>query len=184
MRRWGPQLEELMTRRYGSLVAFARMATGDPANAEDLVQDALVETFSRRRSFADAGAAEAYTRRVIASRAIDRGRRRLTERKALRRIGVAEDDTGAGPAVLVEHRTDVARALAALTPRERVCVVLRYLEHLSVEETADAVGLATGSVKRYVHDGLAKLAVALGEPPHEGGPVPPRESAWVVRREA
>ncbi|WP_084079401.1 sigma-70 family RNA polymerase sigma factor [Demequina sp. NBRC 110057] len=162
MPEWEPQLDELMARRYRDLVAFARMVTGNAAHAEDVVQDALVETFSRRRRFPTTPAAESYVRRVIASRAIDRGRRRSAERRALARVGYSESDTGAGPDLVVEHRADVARALGTLTERERACVVLRYLEHLSIEETAGVLGIAVGSVKRYVHDGIAKLSTQLG----------------------
>ena len=44
-----------------------------------------------------------------------------------------------------------------LTPRERAVVVLRYYADLSETETAAALGLAVGSVKRYAADALAKL---------------------------
>ena len=57
---------------------------------------------------------------------------------------------------------DVVRALAALSPRERACVVLRQMEDLSVVETASALGLSEGAVKRYTSDGLARLNAALG----------------------
>ena len=56
----------------------------------------------------------------------------------------------------------MVRALAALSPRERACVVLRQMEDLSVVETASALGLSEGAVKRYTSDGLARLNAALG----------------------
>ncbi|WP_084106629.1 RNA polymerase sigma factor [Demequina sp. NBRC 110056] len=162
MAAWEPMLEELVATRHRDLVAYARMLTGDSAQAEDLVQDALIETFGGRRRFGHVAAAEAYTRRVISSRFIDGTRRRSAERRALAKVGATDADPAAGPAVLVEHRTDVSRALDLLSARERACVVLRYLEHLSVAETADRLGLKEGSVKRYVHDGIGKLNAALG----------------------
>ena len=69
------------------------------------------------------------------------------------------------PVVLPDDRlpgADVVRALAALSPRERACVVLRQMEDLSVVETASALGLSEGAVKRYTSDGLARLNAALG----------------------
>ena len=162
MTAWEPMLEELVSTRYRDLVAYARMLTGDAAQAEDLVQDALIETFGGRRRFAHIAPAETYVRRVVATRFIDGTRRRSAERRALTRVGAVETDPGAGPDVTVEHRTDVERALALLTPRERACVVMRYLQHQSITETAAALGLSDGAVKRYVHDGIRTLNAALG----------------------
>ncbi|MDN4480623.1 RNA polymerase sigma factor [Demequina muriae] len=171
MQRWEPMLDELMAQRHRHLVAYARMLTGDTAHAEDLVQDALITTFGRMRTFPSLVAAETYTRRVIASRFIDGKRRRAAERRAVQKVGSHEADPSAGPDLLVEHRTDVERALDLLTPRERACVVLRFLEHYSVEETAAELGIAAGSVKRYVHDGIGKLNAALGTNSDADAPV-------------
>ena len=51
--------------------------------------------------------------------------------------------------------------LERLSPRERACVVLRYYEDRSVDETAKELGIAPGSVKRYVSDAMAKLREQL-----------------------
>ena len=53
-------------------------------------------------------------------------------------------------------------ALARLAPRVRACVVLRYLADQSVVEIATALGIAEGTVKRNVYDGVRALAAALG----------------------
>ncbi len=175
MSRWEPMLDELVAQRYRHLVAYARMLTGETASAEDLVQDALITTFGRFRKFPSLVAAEAYTRRVIASRFIDGTRRKASERRAVDRLGVQDTDPAAGPELLTEHRTDVQRALNLLTARERACVVLRYLQHYSIEETAAELGIAPGSVKRYVHDGIAKLNEALGTDSDSDAPFAPVE---------
>jgi RNA polymerase sigma factor (sigma-70 family) len=59
-----------------------------------------------------------------------------------------------GPADL---RASVRLALTALSPRERAVVVLRYYADMSEADTATALGIAAGSVKRYASDALAKL---------------------------
>lgn len=58
-------------------------------------------------------------------------------------------------------------ALAQLAPRERACLVLRHLEGMSTRETAEALGLSEGAVKRYLFDAKAALALTLG-PLHNG----------------
>jgi RNA polymerase sigma factor (sigma-70 family) len=56
---------------------------------------------------------------------------------------------------------DVRRALAALPPRQRAAVVLRYWEDLPVAETAAALGCSEGTVKSQVAKGLGALRRAL-----------------------
>jgi RNA polymerase sigma factor (sigma-70 family) len=70
--------------------------------------------------------------------------------------------TTASPEREVSVRTDITRALQLLPPRERACVVLRYLDQLSTVETAQALGLSTGAVKRYLSDGIRNLNPLLG----------------------
>ena len=68
------------------------------------------------------------------------------------------------------------QALAGLAPRVRACMVLRFFDDLTVPQIAHELGLADGTVKRYLADGSAALAVVLGEPDagssaHESVPV-------------
>src|SRR5665648_68901 len=170
-------LEQVARERYPRLVAYGMLLTGSLAEAEDLVQDALVSTFSGRARFGTAAEAEAYVRRAVASTFIDHGRRRTAERKALVRAGGravphAVEMTGGGLAPEVEG------ALARLAPRERACVALRHMEDLSVRETAQLLRLSEGAVKRYVPDGVAALNATLGTTsPSEGEPVEVRRIA-------
>lgn len=55
-----------------------------------------------------------------------------------------------------------ARALADLPPRERACTVLRFYDDLTVSQIAAQLGLADGTVKRYLADASARLAEVLG----------------------
>ena len=176
MDAWQPMLHELAGPRYARLVAHAATLAGDRAAAEDLVQDALVRTFSRPRHFESVPQAERYVRLAIASAFIDAARRSGREERGWRRNAPAVHVPAAGaPAV----DTDIAAALASLSPRVRACVVLRFLEDLSTRETAAALGLSEGAVKRYVSDGTRALAQLLGTPAEE----PERLEIKVVRGE-
>ena len=62
----------------------------------------------------------------------------------------------------------MAARLERLSPRERACVVLRYYEDRSVDETAKELGIAPGSVKRYVSDAMAKLRTQIATEDAEG----------------
>ena len=149
-----------MRERYPRLVAHAMLVARSRADAQDLVQEALISAFSGRASFGSVQQAEAYLRRAIVTRAVDESRRHARDVRTAGRVGsepvvpVTVEERGPG--------ADVVRALASLSPRERACVVLRQMEDLSVAETADTLGLSEGAVKRYTADGIARLNAALG----------------------
>lgn len=159
-RPWETLLEQVVRERYPRLVAHAMLVARSRADAQDLVQEALISAFSGRARFGSVHQAEAYVRRAIVSRAIDESRRAAREGKAV-------DRAAAEPLapLLVEERgpgADVVRALATLSPRERACVVLRQMDDLSIQETAALLGLSQGAVKRYTADGIARLTTELG----------------------
>jgi RNA polymerase sigma factor (sigma-70 family) len=157
--RWEPLLEQLVTERYPGLVARGVLLTGSRVAAEDLVQDALVSTFSGRARFASLAEAEAYVRRAMTSRSVDAARRAIAERRAMSVLGAMPAPTSAA-----EHGLDptVVGALGTLSPRVRACVVLRHLDDQSVRDTARLLNLSEGAVKRYVSDGVTALNAILG----------------------
>ena len=167
VRGWEPMLEQVARERYPRLVARAMLLVASRADAEDLVQEALVSTFSARARFDSPGQAEQYVRRAIVSRFVDRTRKHGYERQALQRVAARPGV----PPVPDTLSTELESALRALTPRQRACVVLRHLEDMSVRETAAALGLSEGAVKRYVSDGVAALNAALGTTSAESSPV-------------
>lgn len=162
MSTWQPVAEALMRERYRSLVAYAYLLERDQAAAEDLVQDALVRTFTRTARFANVPQAEAYVRRAIATCFVDEARAR--RRRSARERWVSPVEAIVGHEGAVEADADLAAAMASLAPRVRACVALRYLADQSLAQTADALHLSQGTVKRYVHEGVRALAVALGTP--------------------
>ena len=62
----------------------------------------------------------------------------------------------------VASATDVHVALRSLSPRQRACVVLRYFDDLTVPAISRELGIAEGTVKRYLSDALDSLAAVLG----------------------
>jgi len=155
-------LEDLVARRYSALLAYATLLTGNRAEAEDVVQEAIVTVFAKKTAFPSLRQAETYVRRTIASRFIDERRRRQRERARERRVHSDASRVTASSEAMSVLRLDVVAALATLPPRVRACVVLRYLADQSVSETAAALGLSEGAVKRYCSDGTAALNAALG----------------------
>ncbi len=159
---WESVLAELVAHRGDALARYAYVLCGDRDDAADLVQSALVATFSRLRNGFDVERAEAYVRRAIASAYVDRGRRASRWRATVHLQ--AREELEESPSAAIDRRLDLRRQLGTLSPRERACVVLRYYGDLKVDDIATDLGISAGAVKRYLSDGLAKLASALTDP--------------------
>lgn len=156
---WQPTLVALADQRRGRLIAFATMLAG-PGLAEDLVQDAVVATFASRRSFDSVQHAERYVRRAIASRFVDHIRKESARTAREQRVAPLDSLPDHSDASFGDPA--VAAALAGLPPRVRACIALRFLEDLSIRETAVLLKLSEGAVKRYVSEGLTQLNAQLG----------------------
>jgi RNA polymerase sigma-70 factor (sigma-E family) len=156
------EFTEFVTARRPALVRVAALlVSGDVARAEDVVQTALIRLYtawSRVRP----ETADAYARRCVVNAAIDE-RRSLFRRR--------EQTWGQVPDVGVEDaRSDEATVLtllATLPASMRAAVVLRYVEGLSVAETADAMGCSEGNVKSQSARGLDRLRAAFPVQAHD-----------------
>lgn len=165
MATWPAVLDELVRTRRSALVGYAALLTGDVAAAEDVVHDAIVKAFSRGRQFSHVNKADAYVRRAIVSVFIDRSRREQRFREAAPLLA------GDGALPAAEGSVDLDRALAGLSPQLRAAIVLRFFDDLTVPQIASSMGVAEGTVKRYLHDAQGVLTAIYGDElePVEGG---------------
>ena len=161
---WQSVVATLVAERGDALTRYAWLISGSADDAADLVQDALVKTFGRLRNGFTVSSAEAYVRRAILNTWLDGGRRTTRWRRIAHLTAVTDTQESSAPAT--DSRLDLSAELAKLTPRERACIVLRYYEDLKVDDIAEWLGISSGAVKRYLSDGLAKMAVALSDEPH------------------
>lgn len=157
--RWEDVVTRLVEERGDALTRYAYLVSGNRDDASDLVQDALVKTFGRLRNGFSIASAEAYVRRTILNTYLDSGRRVSRWRK-IAHLQAAPDIAEAKDGE-TEVRLDVQGQLARLSPRERACIVLRYYEDLKVDDIAEWLAISPGAVKRYLSDGLAKMAISL-----------------------
>lgn len=150
----------LIADRGRALTRYAYLLCGDVHDAEDLVQDALVKTFTRRRAGLQVDSAEAYVRRAMLTLYLDGWRKR--KRRSGRWPVAAEPASTGGHESASADRIDVIAALADLPPQQRASVVLRFYEDLTVAEIADRIGVSDGAVKRYLSLGVRRLEATLG----------------------
>ena len=154
-------LGELLDLAADRLAAYGYLLTGSQHAGEDLVQDAIVKVFVRRRRLDGPRAAEAYVRAAMRTLHIDRVRRETHLRGLMPRLV----DHGQAPdaSAVIADQDQMGRALALLAPQERAVVVLRFYDDLKVADIATQMHLADGTVKRYLSNALDKLAGVLGD---------------------
>jgi RNA polymerase sigma-70 factor (sigma-E family) len=147
---------EYVVARRPALLRFALALSGNPADAEDLVQTALTRTALHWRSVRRESA-DAYVRKAIARQHINRWRSPLSRE----RVGVTVPDRAVAPEDS-ETKQVVWAALANLAPKQRAVLVLRYYEDLSEADIASVLGCSRGTVKSQAAKALAHLRAMTG----------------------
>jgi RNA polymerase sigma-70 factor (sigma-E family) len=148
---------DFVAARSAALLRTAWLLTGDAGRAEDLLQTALAATWRRWRQVAAGGRPEAYVRRAIVTAYLSWWRRRWRGEVPTALAGEGAAAATADVAAEVAARDVVRRALARLSPQQRAVVVLRYVEDLSVADTAGVLGCSQATVKVQAHRGLQAL---------------------------
>jgi RNA polymerase sigma-70 factor (sigma-E family) len=151
MREDGRESFETWARaRQQTLVRWAYVVTGDFQRAEDLVQEALVRAATRWDTLRD-GNPDAWVRTVVFRDNVSWWRRHRREHLT------AEPFGGVAPGADNEAGLVLYAALARLTRAQRAVLVLRYVADLSVADTASALRVSEGTVKKQSSVALARL---------------------------
>jgi RNA polymerase sigma-70 factor (ECF subfamily) len=158
------------------LYSIALRLLGDPRDAEEVAQDALVRAYRAIQGYPRARTGELRLRPWLASITVNLARnrrRRIADRQPpaslepLVEAGLDLPDlTTPGPATLITRRegaTALALTLLQLPAPMRAAVVLRHVDGLSVAETAEVLGRPEGTVKAQVARGLERLRRLLDE---------------------
>ncbi len=151
--------------RYGGLVwSLARRFLGNPADAEDAVQDVFIDLWKNAARFDPARASEpTYVTMIARRRLIDR-KRRAGRAPAAQSLG----DEPAGAPRSGSDRVDVedeaakaAAVLNELRDDERRVIQMAVYQGLTHEEIAAATGLPVGTVKTHIRRGLIRVRERL-----------------------
>lgn len=150
------EFREFVRGRFEPLRALAYVTCGDWQAAEDAVAGALAKLYLR---WGRVTAPDAYARTMVVRAAIHEKRRPWRRERA---AGDAMPDVaGPDPSREVDERLRLTVALSHVPKRQRAVLVLRFLEGLSVEETAEILGCRPGTVKSQCSRGLDTLRAVL-----------------------
>ena len=136
------EFEDFALARSGALYRQAWALCGDRHRAEDLVQETLAKVYVKWRRI---DTPYAYSQRTLMRTYLSHRRRRSSTEQPW--AEVPEHPGTEDPMAVSDLRLSLQDALAELAPLDRAVLVLRYLEDLSVAETATRLGLSPGAVK-------------------------------------
>jgi len=152
----------LVDRHLSALLAISRRMLGDAADAEDVVQEALVRLWrSAPRLELGPGGLRPWLRRVVSNLSIDRVRqgRRVSVTDEVPEVAVTADQSAR-----LEQRDAGARvdiALQKLPDRQRLAITLFHFEGLSQIEVGRAMGITDEAVESLLARARRSLRAEL-----------------------
>ncbi len=164
---------ELLVEAYESasemLLARITRQVRSRTDADDIVQTAFMRVYARRPDhITEVEGLRKYLWTTAENLVKDAAVRAAKDRERLdadghERLSVLADHAGLPFDDTIALRDMLIRLLDALPPRERQAVIVYTYEGNTYKETARAMGVAEGTVKGYVHDGLMRIRKQLGE---------------------
>ncbi|QGQ18248.1 SigE family RNA polymerase sigma factor [Cellulomonas sp. JZ18] len=152
-------LDEVVRDHLPGLLRYATVLTGDGHTAADLVQEVLLRAHVRWGRIALLDRPDLYLRRMVTNEHLSWRRRWhvRTVRPAADDVLAAHADPHADHADAVVADDAMWQHLAALPPRQRTVLVLRYYEGLSDPEIATVLGTSSATVRSHASRALAAL---------------------------
>jgi RNA polymerase sigma-70 factor, ECF subfamily len=152
---------EIVQRHRDHLWAVALRTTGDPEDAADALQEALISAMRHASSFRGDAQLSTWLHRIVVNACLDRLRRKAAHPT----VTLPEDDRS--PAVARDPfderdtAADVHAALATLSPDQRAAIVLVDVEGYPVDQVAAMLDVPSGTIKSRCARGRAKLVPLL-----------------------
>ncbi|MFD5468434.1 SigE family RNA polymerase sigma factor [Kitasatospora sp. NPDC127059] len=151
------EFTEYVTSRGGWLRKVAYLLCGDWHRADDLVQETITKLYVHWSRASRTDNIDGYARRTLVNTFLAEQRTSWWRRTVRTEL----DPEALAASLDLDASLDLRRALAALPPRQRATVVLRYFCDLSIDQAAEALGCSTGNVKSQSSRALAALRSTL-----------------------
>lgn len=159
-------LDRLMQLTWADLVRYAARQLRDPDLARDVVQEAFIQVWQRRRIWTPRGSARAYLYRIVRNLIIDEQRKLKARRRWLERQAPVDAPRPATPAEELDAKIladAFETAVAALPPRRREVFELVFQRGLSHADAAAVMGISVPTVANQMSAALRAVRQAIKE---------------------
>ena len=159
----------LVDRHHGRCLRLAVHLLGDPADAEDAVQEALLRAYRYLGRYHERDRFGAWLTRIVVNQCRSTAARRRRVLPAVLPEALewgGADGVAHHPADEAARRDELHRALAHLPADQREAVVLRYADDLSYDEMAAVTGATVAAMKMRVQRACRRLRALLDPAPH------------------
>jgi RNA polymerase sigma-70 factor, ECF subfamily len=171
---------ELISRHRDRLWAVALRTLGNPEDAADALQDALLSAYRGAAGFRGGSAVTTWLHRIVVNACLDNARRRAVRPTEPLVMDPASEQPGRDTVSERETSLAVIAALRTLPPEQAAAVVLVDVEGFPVNEAAEILDVPVGTVKSRCARARARLAEQLSDlDPRRHVPEPRTDSAHI-----
>lgn len=167
-RRFDPDaLRALHNRLYEPVQRYVHFKVSDPQASEDLTSEVflrMLEALKKGKQWKTTPDAWIFgiARNVVADHYRKTSRR--NEVVLDERLAMPDEQNPTQRVIVAEEHEELAQAITVLTDEQRDVVLLRFMEGLSINDVAEAMGKTPGAVKGLQHRALRALSEAMGRP--------------------
>lgn len=160
-------IEELVMRYQRQIYAFVYRMINDMEEAKDLTQKTFIKAIKGIKGFRKEASFKTWLYKIAINTSLNHIKKRRHEELELEE-SIIGDQAGALSGIIEKEKGEyIKKGLEGLPERQRLAIVLRAYDGLSLSETAKTMNCSEGAVKAHYHQGVKRLRDILKEKGYE-----------------
>ena len=161
-------IEELVQTYQSSLYRLALLITDDPAEADEVIQDAFIAACGMTGGYRGEAALKTWLTSIVVNESRNRLRKRMRQKRLKDRILffkrlVEQPNSPERKSIQQEKKDTVWQAILELGEKHRIPIILRYYQNLPVTEIAQILEINVGTAHSRLNTARVRLRDALSE---------------------